>query len=128
MLRLNVSFIANDEKKEKQLFQLEGQTPSYFHNPKKTHPYADPLSSQNNNICQTNLTYSTLSNSKKRHNYKNDGTTTRNVISQQQNKKTNQSQMSFIKINRSCKLGRQFWMEVGVYKKLLHSITMVKRK
>lgn len=43
-------------------------------------------------------------------------------------KKTNQSQMSFIKINRSCKLGRQFWMEVGVYKKLLHSITMVKRK
>lgn len=61
-----MSFIANDEKrKEKQLFQLEDQTPSYFHNPKKTHPYADPLSSQNNNICQTNLTYSTLSNSKK---------------------------------------------------------------
>lgn len=117
------------KKKEKQLFQLEGQTPSYFHNPKKTHPYADPLSSQNNNICQTNLTYSTLSNSKKRHNNKNDGTTTRNEISQQQKKKkTNQSQMSFIKINRSCKLGRQFWMEVGVYKKLLHSITMVKRK
>lgn len=86
MLRLNVSFIANDEKKEKQLFQLEGQTPSYFHNPKKTHPYADPLSSQNNNICQTNLTYSTLSNSKKRHNNKNDGTTTRNEISQQQQK------------------------------------------
>lgn len=99
-----MSFIANDEKrKEKQLFQLEDQTPSYFHNPKKTHPYADPLSSQNNNICQTNLTYSTLSNSKKRHNNKNDGTTTRNEISQQQKKKTNQSQMSFIKINRPCK-------------------------
>lgn len=74
------------KKKEKQLFQLEGQTPSYFHNPKETHPYADPLSSQNNNICQTNLTYSTLSNSKKRHNNKNDGTTTRNEISQQQKK------------------------------------------
>lgn len=73
------------KKKEKQLFQLEGQTPSYFHNPKKTHPYADPLSSQN--ICQTNLTYSTLSNSKKRHNNKNDGTTTRNEISQQQKKR-----------------------------------------
>lgn len=116
------------KKKEKQLFQLEGQTPSYFHNPKKTHPYADPLSSQNNNICQTNLTYSTLSNSK-------NGTITKMMAQLQEmkflnnnKKKTNQSQMSFIKINRSCKLGRQFWMEVGVYKKLLHSITMVKRK
>lgn len=116
------------KKKEKQLFQLEGQTPSYFYNPKKTHPYADPLSSQNNNICQTNLTYSTLSNSK-------NGTITKMMAQLQEmkflnnnKKKTNQSQMSFIKINRSCKLGRQFWMEVGVYKKLLHSITMVKRE
>lgn len=103
MLRLNVSFIANDEKEEKQLFQLEGQTPSYFHNPKKPHPYADPLSSQNNNICQTNLTYSTLSNSK-------NGTITKMMAQLQEmkflnnnKKKTNQSQMSFIKINRSCK-------------------------
>lgn len=89
------------KKKEKQLFQLEGQTPSYFHNPKKTHPYADPLSSQN--ICQTNLTYSTLSNSK-------NGTITKMMAQLQEmkflnnnKKKTNQSQMSFIKINRSCK-------------------------
>lgn len=76
----------NKKKNNYSVFQLEDQTPSYFHNPKKTHPYADPLSSQNNNICQTNLTYSTLSNSKKRHNNKNDGTTTRNEISQQQQK------------------------------------------
>lgn len=67
----------NKKKNNYSVFQLEDQTPSYFHNPKKTHPY---------NICQTNLTYSTLSNSKKRHNNKNDGTTTRNEISQQQQK------------------------------------------
>lgn len=43
-------------------------------------------------------------------------------------KKEDKPVSNVIKINRSCKLGRQFWMEVGVYKKLLHSITMVKRK
>lgn len=54
MLRLNISFIANDENNEKKLFQVGDQIPSYFHYTKVTYlSYADPLNLQNN-ICQIN--------------------------------------------------------------------------
>lgn len=55
MLRLNISFIANDENdKKKKLFQVGDQIPSYFYYTKVTYlSYADPLYLQNN-ICQIN--------------------------------------------------------------------------
>lgn len=55
MLRLNISFIANDENNgKKKLFQVGDQIPSYFHYTKVTYlSYADPLNLQNN-ICQIN--------------------------------------------------------------------------
>lgn len=63
MLRLNMSFIENDENDYKFLYKLmRVQTPSYSYNIKVAYLYADSLNLQNTNICQT--TYNTISNSK----------------------------------------------------------------
>lgn len=63
MLRLNMSFIENDENDLKLLYKLmRVQTPSYSYNINVTYLYADSRNLQNTNICQT--TYNTLSNSK----------------------------------------------------------------